>query len=218
MSVASHPQALPPERRPVGQLVGEAIRLYGRRFWPSLALGLGPVVAGSGLATIHGLWQLLFLLTAGAAALTCSYIGAVVLASGHRPELRSAVTALALGMLVFVPAPWLYSLFILPAVFWFALVGFVVPVALLERPSPRRALMRSLELARADYVHAAGSLATLGIVGLLTSYLLFFLLRGQGGAARDVAALASALVISPLLLLGSALLYYDQAARVKLRP
>ena len=218
MNAASQPQALPPESRPVGQLVGESLRLYSRRFWPSLALGIGPVVTGAGLATIHGLWQLLFVLTVGAASLTASYVGAVGLASDTRPSRRAALTALALGMLDFVPVPWLYSVFVLPAVFWLALVGFVVPAVLLERTPARRALQRSLELSQADFVHAAGSLSTLGIVGLLTSYLLFFLLRGQGGAARDVAALVSLLVISPVLFLGAALLYYDQAARVKVRP
>jgi hypothetical protein len=217
MKTASPPGLLPPERRPIGQLVGEAIRLYGRRFWPSLALGLGPVAAGFGVTVLHGVAQIVFVLTVGSAALTCSYIGAVMLASGARPEPEAAAAALGLGMLVFLPVPLLNQLFVLPAVFWLALFGFVVPVALLERPPLGRTFGRSLQLARADYVHAAGALATLVIISLLSSYLLFFLLRGQAQAARDVAALASVLVISPLLFLGAALLYYDQAARVKVR-
>jgi hypothetical protein len=51
------------------------------------------------------------------------------------------------------------------------------------------------------------------IVGLLTALLLFFLLRGQGEATLAAAAFLSVLVISPLLFLGGALLYFDQAAR-----
>ena len=40
------PPGLPPETRPIGQLVAEGIRLYGSRFWPSLALGVP--IAGYG--------------------------------------------------------------------------------------------------------------------------------------------------------------------------
>ena len=34
------PPPLPPERRTVGQLVAESIRLYGLSFWKALALGV----------------------------------------------------------------------------------------------------------------------------------------------------------------------------------
>ena len=40
------PPPLPPAQRTVGQLVGEAIRAYGARFWRGLALGV-PVVVGT---------------------------------------------------------------------------------------------------------------------------------------------------------------------------
>ena len=40
------PPPLPPEDRTVGQLVAETIRLYGRRFWASLPLGLPLAVTG----------------------------------------------------------------------------------------------------------------------------------------------------------------------------
>ena len=66
----------------------------------------------------------------------------------------------------------------------------------------------------ADYVHALGSLATLAIVGLLTQGMLAFLLRGSGGTALSTAFFLANVVISPLLFIGSALLYVDQAARV----
>jgi hypothetical protein len=82
-----------------------------------------------------------------------------------------------------------------------------------ERRGLGRAFLRALRLARADYVHAFGSLVTLAIVSLLTSSVLFFLLRGQAAAALEVAAFLALLTISPLLFLGAALLYYDQAAR-----
>jgi hypothetical protein len=39
------PEALPPETRPVGQLVAETLRLYGHLFWRALPLGLSVAVA-----------------------------------------------------------------------------------------------------------------------------------------------------------------------------
>ena len=64
-------------------------------------------------------------------------------------------------------------------------------------------------------LHALGSLATLAIVGLLTQGMLAFLLRGSGGTALSTAFFLANVVISPLLFIGSALLYVDQAARVE---
>ena len=40
--VADLPPPAPPEERTAGQLVAEALRLYGRRFWAALALGVPP--------------------------------------------------------------------------------------------------------------------------------------------------------------------------------
>ena len=97
-----------------------------------------------------------------------------------------------------------------------ALVGLVVPVAVIERLPLRAAFRRAIELARADYVHALGSLATLAIVFFLTRFVLFFLLRGAGDAADRVAIFLADLVVSPVVFLGAALLYYDQAARAAL--
>jgi hypothetical protein len=64
-------------------------------------------------------------------------------------------------------------------------------------------------------VHALGSFATLAIVVFLTQTVLVFLLRGAGGAAIDAALFLANAVIAPLLFIGAALLYLDQAARVK---
>jgi hypothetical protein len=100
---------------------------------------------------------------------------------------------------------------LLPAVAWLGFVGLAVPVAVIEG---RDSVRRATELARADLAHAIGSLATLTLVGLLTAYVLFFTLRSAGTAALQAAAFLSVLVISPLLFLGAALLYFDQAARL----
>ena len=95
------------------------------------------------------------------------------------------------------------------------LVGLVVPVLVAEDLSVRDSLRRTWRLARADYVHALGSLATLAIVVFLTQAMLIFILRGAGGAAIDVAVVLANIVISPLLFIGTALLYVDQAARAR---
>lgn len=214
----SLPPPLPPGERTVGQLVAEALRLYGRRFWASLALGLGPAAVGVGLALIPGLGQLAFALTAGSLLLTASYVGGILLAADIPLATARLPAALAAGVVTLLPVPFLASLFIFPAVAWLALLGFAVPAIVLEGMGFRDGLRRSLRLARADYVHALGGLATLAIIGLLTSFVLFFLLRDQGDATLAGAAFLSLLVISPVLFLGAALLYVDQAARVERAP
>ena len=211
------PPPLPPETRTVGQLVAETINLYRSRFWASLALGIGPAAAGIGATLISGWWALLFVLTFGVLLMTASYLRAVTIASEKPVERDALLVAAGVGYFIFLPAPFLFSLFVLPAVAWLALFGLAVPAALLERRGFRASLRRGYELGRADYVHAIGSLATLVIVAFLTSTVLYFLLLGASQTAREIAAFLSLLVISPILFLGAALLYYDQAARVPTR-
>jgi hypothetical protein len=207
------PPPLPPETRTVGQLVAEAVRFYGSRFWPSLALGIGPAILVVAAAPLTQLGRLVLAVTAGAMLVAASYVGACALVAGRRPG--SVPLAFATGVLVFVPVPVLATAFILPALAWLAFLGLVVPAVLLEERGFRAAFRRGIELARADYVHALGSLATLVVVVFLCQGVLFFVLRGAGEATIAVAAFLASLVMSPLLFLGSALLYYDQAARVR---
>ena len=152
-----------PADRTVGQLVAATIHLYGRHFWRSLALGIGPAV----LTTIAGRlayndW-LVMMMTAGVVVLSASYVGAVALAAESRLD-RRALLALAAGSLAFLPVPILLFGAVLPAVAWFGLVGLVVPVVMLEQRGFRGSFLRAVRLAAADYVHAVGSLATLVIV------------------------------------------------------
>ncbi len=208
------PPPLPPAERTVGQLVAEALRLYGANFWRAIALGVPPALAGVALTVIPGYWNLAFALTIGAGVLTASYIAATVLASGSRPPRRALLTAFVVGVLVFLPVPFLSRFFILPAVAWLALVGLSVPAAVVEGLRPRAAVERAIRLASVDYVHAMGGLATLVLLGLLSSLVLFFLLRGQGEATLAAAAFLAVVVVSPVVFLGGALLYFDQAARL----
>jgi hypothetical protein len=141
-------------------------------------------------------------------------VGAVALAA-DRPI--RVVPALVAGTIVFVPFPFLVTIFILPGLVWLAAFGLVVPVVALEGRSLLDGFRRALALARADFVHALGSLATLALVVFLTQSTLFFVLRGFGDQALDAASFIASMVVSPLLFLGSALLYFDQAARQDVR-
>jgi hypothetical protein len=118
------------------------------------------------------------------------------------------------GSVVWVPAAFLSLFYVLPAIAWLALVGLVVPVLVLERPPLRAALTRAVELARADYVHALASLATLVILFGLVKLMLALLLRDLGDSGERAALGLADLVVSPLLFVGGAILYLDQAARV----
>jgi hypothetical protein len=208
------PPPLPPETRTVGQLVAESIRLYGRRFWLALPLGSSVAVLEQVLIEFDSETRLVLLATVGGLLLSASYAGASALAAETRVPLRCALVAVAAGTIAFLPFPLLVLGFILPGVAWLAFVGLVVPVVVIERLGVRAAFRRAIELSRADYVHALGSLATLVILYVLTRLVLVLLLRGSGDQTERIAIFLADLVISPLLFLGAALLYFDQRARV----
>ena len=209
------PPPLPPEERTIGQLVAEAIRLYGRRFWYALPLGASVAVLEQVLIEFQNEVRLLLLATVGGMLLSASYAAASALAADVRLTRGSAQVAIAGGTAAFVPFPFLVLGFVLPGVAWLAFVGLVVPVAVIERLGLRDAFRRATVLARADYVHALGSLATLVLLYVLTRLVLVLLLRGSGDQTERVAIFLADLVISPILFLGAALLYFDQAARVR---
>jgi hypothetical protein len=232
------PPPLPPESRTVGQLVAETVRFYGQNFFRTLPLGLSVAaltqltvafgrrhpepkghppaqalhdptsVLGGGIETT---------ILVGALLLTMSYIVAIVLVTGTRPDGRRLVTAYSAGVLVFLPAPLLAQLIVLPAVLYLALFGWVVPAAVFEGLGFRASFQRSFRLARTDYVHAAGGLATLVIVFYVTRLMMALLLRTGAESTERVAAALSDLVLSPILFVGAALIYLDQAARLEAR-
>ncbi|MDX6438665.1 MAG: hypothetical protein QOF45_1248 [Gaiellaceae bacterium] len=214
MSKTALPPPLPPETRTVGQLVAETLKLYGDNLWPSLALGISLTVINQITAGHHTLFQVL-VLAAGAPLMAASFTGASAIVGGVRPRTEDVVRAVLVGSIVFVPAAFLTLLYVLPAVAWLALVGLVVPVLVLERLGTRAALRRAVQLARADYVHALGSLATLVVLFGLVKLTLVLLLRDLGDAGERAALGLADLVMSPLLFLGGALLYVDQVARVR---
>jgi hypothetical protein len=215
------PPPLPPETRTVGQLVAEALKLYGARFWPSLALGIGPALLGVAAAELDDAARAVVLLGLGPFVLAASYAGAIALV---RPISRGRylATALAAGFVAFLPLCiarlWIFPGIYLLVLAWLALVGLAVPAALVERRGFADAIRRGVRLARADYVHALGSLATLVITIFLTGLVLFFTLRELSDQALRVAAFLALLVLSPVFVLGAAILYVDQEARVESSP
>jgi hypothetical protein len=204
------PPPLPPEERTVGQLVAESLRLYGRRFWPSLALGVPPSLLNLLARALDDEVLFVTVPVVGGVLLSCSYLGAVALASERDVPLAAPIAG---GTLVFLPFPILTALFILPGLVWLAALGLVVPVLALERVAFLGAFRRAFALARADFVHALGTLATLAILVFITQSGLFFVLRGTSDQTLAIASFLASLVVSPLLFLGAALLYFDQAAR-----
>ena len=208
------PAALPPAERTVGQLVAESIRIYGEQFRWALLLGLSPAILAVVAANVSRTVAFALAPTLSAVLVSASYVGACVLVLERRPSNRRLALAWIFGWLVFVPVPFLAIAFVLPALAWLAAVGLVVPVLVVEDRQPREAFRRAWRLARADYVHVLGSLATLAIVVFLTQTVLAFVLRGAGGVAVSTAFFLANVVISPLIFIGSALLYVDQSARV----
>ena len=215
------PPPLPPETRTVGQLVAEALKLYAARFWPSLSLGVGPAVLGVAGAELDDGARAAIVVGLGPLLLASSYAGAVALL---RPIARGrfVANALAAGYIAFLPICvsrlWIFPGIYLVALGWLALVGLAVPAALVERRGFVAALRRGVQLARADYVHALGSLATLAITIFLTGLVLFFSLRELSDQALRVAGLLALLVLAPIFVLGAAILYVDQEARVESGP
>jgi hypothetical protein len=198
--------------------VAESLRLYGARFWPSLALGIGPALLGIAAAELGDPARIVVVLAAGPVLLSASYAGAIALV---RPVARGRQVriALAVGSLAFLPLCvsrlWIFPGIYLLALGWLALVGLSVPAALVERRGFVDALRRGMQLARADYIHAIGSLATLVITTFLTGLVLFFALREASDQAIRVAGLLAILVLAPVFMLGAAVLYLDQSARVE---
>jgi hypothetical protein len=124
--------------------------------------------------------------------------------------------AVGVGVVTFLPAATLFPWFVVGAVLWLGAVGHAVPAVMAERLGPLDALRRTVQLARADYIHAAGSLATLAILFGLTRLGLGLLLASQADAAIRVAIFVADVVVSPLLFLGAGIVYVDLVARVGL--
>jgi hypothetical protein len=207
--VPERPAPLPPNERTVGQLVAESIRAYGDRFWKLLPLGI-PLALSTQLSLGRSANVQTVILLAFGPLVAAAFVWACRVLHQARPT----VTAYVLAVLIFAPVPILARLIVLPAVAWLALFGLAVPAAMIEHLGFRAALERGRRLATADYVHALGALAALVIVVGVSDLTLIALLRSQGENGQRVAHALADLVLSPLLYIGGALVYVDQAARV----
>ena len=205
-----------PERRTVGQAVAETIRLYGERFARALPIGL--VVAVANQLTIGRSREAVTLvLLVAAPVFTLAFAYATGLALEVRASARSWLVALLVGTVVFVPAALLFPWFAIASVFWLALVGLCVPVAVAERRGIADSLRRAVELARAGYVHAAASFLTFAVLFVLTRTALALVLRSQADSAVRTAIFLADTLLAPLLFLGAVIVYVDLDARLRSR-
>ena len=94
---------------------------------------------------------------------------------------------------------------------WLAPLGLAVPAIVTEQLRLRAAFQRAFGLAKADFLHAFGSLATLLLVVFLTQVLLTALLHGGSKQSVHVSSFIASLLMQPILFLGAAMLYDDQA-------
>jgi hypothetical protein len=203
------PAPLPPAERTVGQVIAETIRGYGNGFWRALPLGL-PLALTDQVSIRQTIAVQILVFWAALPLFVAGYLWAC------RLVLRASPNAVAVGVaaLIWLPFPLLRSVFILPGLAWLAFIGLAVPAAMVERLGFRDALRRGRTLGVADYPHALGSLAALVVVVGIAASVLSALLHSQGDNPQRAAIFISDLVLSPLLFLGGALLYVDQAARV----
>jgi hypothetical protein len=118
-----------------------------------------------------------------------------------------------------IAIPFLFLLVV--GALWIALMGFAIPVAMLERdPEVKNtfdriaySLLRSIRLARAEYLHALGVIAALLIIYLLLGIVLAQALVGFAENGEVIAAAIVQVVLAPFFFLGLSVLYFEQRAR-----
>ncbi len=217
-----------PVARPLdlGELFAETTRIYRERFWA--AVGLGAVV---GVAFIPAAFVEIFLLQIVllAGAFTVAYAAATRLAVGDTlgeafaRTLAKAPSLLVLAVAVAVPFAIgrLDPIILFLSVFWLGLTGFSIPVVMVEDDAAGasfvdrlgHAIRRSIDLARAQYLHAVGVIAALILVYVVAGNLLALVLAGFADNSGFGALLLVQLVLAPFFFLGLAVLYFEQRAR-----
>jgi hypothetical protein len=208
----------------LGEVIAETIRIYGERLWA--AFGLGVVVAA--VFVLSGYIPVALAIVLLAVVFTASWAAATRLATGDAfvdawVEVARSTPALVVFTLVAsVPFALAVSqaILIIFAVAWLTLVGFSIPVAVAERSDEGSTfgriafgLHRSIELARAEYFHAAGVIAALVVAYVVVGFLLAAALAGFADNSRLVAVTLVQVVLAPFFFLGLAVLYFEQRAR-----
>jgi hypothetical protein len=205
-----------PAERTVGQLIADSIKLYGHRFWRGLGLGIPAAAFTVGASFLDGGPRIAYGILLGPFALALSYVWAVEVATATQ---KTRGRALLVGAVAFLPLAasrvLVFTGVYFVALAWFALLGLAVPSVLVEGRGLRDALQNGFRLARADFVHAFGTVAALAIVVIVSIFSLSLLLAGFGAQSITVSAVLAVIVMSPLFFLGCALLYVDQEARLE---
>lgn len=181
-----------------------------------MALGLAPA-AFTVLASVpDGALSLAYGIVVGPPVLGATYVGAVIVATRRKAAVGRALVA---AMLALAPTA-ISRVFVFQGIYfvalaWFALFALAVPSIVVEGRSLTDGIRQGIRLARADFVHAFGSVAALAIVAVVSIFSLSLLLAGFGEQSLTVSAVLAIVVIAPLFFLGSALLYFDQKARLE---
>jgi ABC-type transport system involved in cytochrome c biogenesis permease subunit len=194
-------------------LVAETLQVYGRHFWASLPLGLVVAIADQASFGLDLAGRIAVLLVAAPFFSAAFAVGAALVGE-VRPATKTWITAILVGTVVFLPAAFLFPWFALAAIVVLALFGNTVPAIVMEERSPLDAVRRSIEVARADLIHALAGLATLVIMFGIVRLAMGFLLRQQADNTLRVAIFLADTVLGPVLFLGAALLFVDLSARV----
>ncbi|HEX2110509.1 MAG TPA: hypothetical protein VHF67_03050 [Gaiellaceae bacterium] len=219
--------AAPATPLPLGEVLAETVRFYGERFWA--AAGLGAVVVGAFALVVlvgggvQGIAILAVTFTAVYAA-SARLVGGDAFGDAWAQTAGRVPVLLVLAVVVCVPLALGMSgdpILILFSAFWLAFAGFAVPVAVLEQSEAGQswlqrlghAMSRSLELARASYVHAAGVVAALLVIYHLLGLVLAQALSGFAENVGLGGFLLTQLVLAPFFFLGLAVLYFEQNAR-----
>ena len=208
------PVALPPGERTIGQLVAETVRFYGDHFRKVVWLGIVPAVFAALTAKApHRLTEILSPTLLGA-LLSATFVVACVFTLETHPSNRRLAEAWVVGWIVLLPVLVPVPYLILAGAVWLLCLALLIPVLVVEETGVWASFGRALRLLRADWIHQIGAIVTLIILVFLSQGVLAFALRGFGGTAISIAFFLASMVVSPLLFVGTALLYWDQAARV----
>jgi hypothetical protein len=178
-----------------------------------LPLGLVVAIADQASFGLDLAGRIVVLLLAAPFFSAAFSVGAAVVGE-TRPSARTWTAAIVVGTVVFLPAAFLFPWFALAAIVVLALCGNAVPAIVMEERSSLGAIRRSIEVARADLVHAFAGLATLVIMFGIVRLAMGFLLRQQADNTLRVAIFLADTVLGPVLFLGAALLFVDLRARV----
>src|SRR4029079_18959499 len=98
--MSSQPAEISPAERTVGQLIADAIKLYGHHFWRGLLIALPATAFTVGASFVGGWSALAYGLVVGALALRLSHLWASVVATGGR---NAPGRALLAGAIAFLP-------------------------------------------------------------------------------------------------------------------